>query len=94
MTLFPGRQREEANAEDTYKTGRAGEQRSIRNTCPGQSTSDEAQDSSWSVVTEALSEYATELEPSSLEPAWQSEETYEKYVDAGLVRVRSKPRCT
>ena len=87
-TLFPGRQREEANLEDTHKTSKAREQRSIHNTCPGQSASDEAQGSSWIVVTQAPSKYATESESSSLEPAWQNEETHEKHVDAGLVRKR------
>ena len=87
-TLFPGSQREEANVEDTRKTSKAREQRSIHNTCPGQSASDEARGSSWIVVTQAPSKYATESESSSLEPAWQNEETHEKHVDAGLVRKR------
>ena len=86
-TLFPGRQREEANLEDTRKTSNAREQRRMHNTCPGQSSSDEAQGSSWIVVTEP-SKYATELESSSLEPARQNEERHEKHVDAGLVRIR------
>ena len=79
--LFPGRQREEANLEDTRKTSNAREQRRMHNTCPGQSSSDEAQGSSWIVVTEP-SKYATELESSSLEPGWQNEERHEKQVDA------------
>ena len=88
-TLFPGRQREEAHLEDACKTSKAREQRSIHNTCPGQSASDEARGSSWIVVTEATSKYAAELESSSLGPARQNEETHEQHVDAGLVRVRS-----
>ena len=88
LNLFPGSQREEANVEDTCKTSKAREKNSVHDTCPGQTASDEAQGSSWTVVTEAPSKYTTELESSLLEPAWQNEETHEKHVDAGLVRIR------